>query len=214
MHKNSEQLKKWKGPFGKEYTDRNPCSIEEMDALYIKNYGITRTKLNEMFLNEMNRSIKILEVGSNIGLQLLYLQKMGFKNLYGIEPINYAVELSKSKTKGINIIEGTVFDIPFKDGFFDLVFTSGVLIHINPSDINDALKEIYRCAKKYILGLEYYADEYTEIAYRGQKNLLWKTNFAQKYIAQFSNLELVREKRLKYLDSENVDSMFLLKLKK
>ena len=101
---------------------------------------------------------------------------MGFVNLYGIELQSYAVELSKARTKRINIIEGSAFDIPYKDGYFDLVFTSGILIHINPSDIVWALREILRCTREYIWGFEYYADEYQEINYRGRSDLLWKTD--------------------------------------
>lgn len=213
MSKSTEQMQEWLGEFGNEYTERNAISLGEMEALYRKNYGISRTELNELFLKDMDRSVRILEVGSNIGNQLLCLQKMGFRNLYGIELQNYAVELSKSRTKDINIIQGTVFDIPYKDSFFDLVFTSGVLIHIHPTDINLALKEIYRCTKEYIWGFEYYADKYTEILYRGQKNLLWKANFPKIYLDLFDNLELVKEKRLKYLTNDNTDLMFLLKKK-
>ena len=153
--------------------------------------------------------MKILEVGSNVGNQLLCLQEMGFNNLYGIELQSYAVELSKSRTKHINIIEGSAFDIPYKDSYFDLVFTSGVLIHISPSDINMVVKEIYRCAKEYVWGFEYYADNYIEILYRDHKNLLWKTDFAKLYGEQCSDLELVKEKRFKYSDSDNVDTMYL-----
>ena len=207
----TEQMKKWTGEFGKEYTDRNALSLEETEALYKRNYGVTRTKLNERFLKGIDRSIRILEVGSNVGNQLLCLQGMEFSNLYGIEPQSYAVELSKKRTKGINIIKGNVFDIPFKDNYFDLVFTSGVLIHIAPSDIQKVLKEIYRCSSEYIWGFEYYADIYTEVTYRGHNNLLWKTNFARLYLDSFDDLELVKEKRLKYLESENVDAMFLIR---
>jgi pseudaminic acid biosynthesis-associated methylase len=211
MPKITQQLKKWRGRFGKEYTDRNAISLEGVDKLYKRLYGITRTELNKLFLSKMNRSIRILEVGANIGNQLLCLQKMGFRNLYGIEPQKYAVEKSRSKTKGLNIIEGNIFGIPFEDEYFDLVFTSGVLIHINPKDIKKAMKEIHRCTKRYIWGFEYYSDRYTEIIYRGKKNLLWKADFAKKYLDNFNDLVLVKEKRLKYLDSENVDKIFLLK---
>ncbi len=207
----TEQMEKWAGEFGKEYTDRNALSLEEMEALYKRNYGVTRAELNERFLNGIDRSIRILEVGSNVGNQLLCLQKMGFSNLYGIELQSYAVELSKSRTRHINIIEGSAFDIPYKDGYFDLVFTSGVLIHISPSDIALAMKEIHRCTREYIWGFEYYADNYTEISYRGHKNLLWKADFAGLYLDQFKDLELVEEERLKYLDNDNTDTMFLLR---
>ncbi len=207
------QMQKWMGEFGKEYTERNILSLEGMEALYKRNYGVTRTELNERFLEGMDRSIRILEVGSNIGNQLLCLQEMGFSNLYGIELQSYAVELSKSRTRRINIIEGLASDIPYKDGYFDLVFTSGVLIHISPSDIALVMREIHRCTKRYIWGFEYYADEYTEIEYRGHRNLLWKADFAKLYLDQFRDLELVREERLKYLDNDNVDTMFLLRKK-
>ena len=207
----TEQMEKWAGEFGKEYTDRNALSLEEMEALYKRNYGIPRTELNERFLKGVDLSSRILEVGSNVGNQLLCLQRMGFGDLYGIELQSHAVELSKSRTRHINIIEGSAFDIPYKDGYFDLVFTSGVLIHISPSDIALAMKEIYRCTREYIWGFEYYAHKYTEIPYREHRNLLWKADFARLYLDQFGDLELVREERLKYLDSDNVDTMFLLR---
>jgi len=55
--------------------------------------------------------------------------------------------------KRINIIHGVADDIPFKDGYFDMVFTSGVLIHISPGNINRVLDEIYRCSREYIWDL-------------------------------------------------------------
>jgi len=206
----TSQIAKWTGEFGKEYTDRNALSTEELDRLYRARYGVTRTQLNLTFLGRMDRSIHILEVGSNIGNQLLMLQQMGFQRLYGIDVQAYAVELSNSRTKGINVIEGSAFDIPFKNACFDLVFTSGLLIHISPPDIFTVMGEIHRCSKNCIWGFEYYAEEYTEVPYRGHANLLWKADFAKLYLQAFDDLELVREERLKYLDSDNTDYMFLL----
>jgi len=213
MKKITEQMKIWNGTFGKKYTIRNPKTVKEMDAHYRKCYGKTRTEMNSEFLDGIDRSARILEVGSNIGVQLMLLQKMGFNNLYGIELQWHAVEKSKRKTKNINIIQGSAFDIPFKDNFFDLVFTSGLLIHISPKDINGVLDEIYRCSRRYIWGFEYYADRCTEIVYLGKSNLLWKNDFAKLYTKRFTNLKLKKEQRVKYLDSNNVDSMFLLEKK-
>ena len=205
------QLKIWEGKFGRDYTDRNSMSTSELDAMYMEYYGISRSELNMLFLGEMDRSARILEVGSNTGNQLILLQEVGFTNLYGVEPQDYAVELAKKRSKNINIIKSKVFDLPFKDNFFDIVFTSGVLIHIAPSDIQRALVEIHRCSNKYIWGFEYFADEYTKVRYRGHDNLLWKTDFASLYLDLFADLKLVKEKRIKYLANENVDTMFLLR---
>ena len=96
---------------------------------------------------------------------------------------------------------------------WDLVFTSGLLIHINPDDLNTALREIYRCTSEYIWGFEYYADKYSEIIYRGRRDLLWKADFAKLYQNEFIDLELVKEKRIKYLENDNLDSMFLIRKK-
>lgn len=213
MKETTDQIKVWNSNLGKEYTDRNPLSSRAMNDLYLKNFGLNRSFLNHEFLDDLDRSIKILEVGTNVGTQLQILQEMGFLNLYGIELQSYAVELSKAGTKNINLIQGNVFDLPFKDGFFDLVFTSGVLIHISPDDISLAFDEIFRCTNKYIWGYEYYAEEYVRERYRGYDNLLWKANFVKLYCEQFPDLKLVKEKHLKYLASENIDHMFLLKKK-
>lgn len=206
----TKQMEKWCGRFGREYTNRNALSLEEMEKLYEQQYRISRTKMNSMFLEDVNRSIKILEVGSNIGNQLLCLQKMGFTNLYGVELQAYAVKLSKSRTQNTNIIQGSAFNIPYRDGTFDLVFTFGLLIHISPADIDFALNEIYKCSKKYIWGFEYYADSLSEINYRGETKLLWKRNFVELYLERSPNLRLIREERFKYLRDDNLDVMFLL----
>lgn len=210
MDKFTKQMEDWAGNFGKEYTDRNALSLQELDLLYQGYFGITRREMNQDFIGDFDKDMKILEVGSNIGNQLLLLQQMGFKNLYGIELQSYAVELAKSRTKGINIIQGSAFDIPFRDDFFDLVFTSGLLIHIAPENITRVLDEIYRCTKRYIWGMEYYAKAYTEINYRGHTDLLWKTDFPKLFLDRFANIKLVKKKLFKYLNNDNVDVMFLL----
>ena len=104
MNSSSLQEKNWKNDFGKEYTFRNPLNTKEMNDLYLKNFGFTRTDLNKEFLAELEPSIKILEVGANIGTQLMFLKEISFNNLYGIEINRQAIETSKSVTKGIYIM--------------------------------------------------------------------------------------------------------------
>lgn len=205
------QLDKWTGVFGRRYTERNTFTTDQLNGLYKREYGVTRISMNRDFLDGMDRSIRILEVGSNVGNQLNLLQRMGFRNLYGIEPQWYAVNALRKFTKNINVITGSVFDIPFKDGYFDIVFTSGVLIHISPEDIGKAVKEIVRCSKKYIWGFEYYSKSYEQIVYRGEKRLLWKADFPGIYRRIYPNLKASKIKFFKYLKNDNIDQMFLLK---
>ena len=212
MKKQPPQAETWAAAFGKEYTDRNPHSIEQMDALYQTNFGVTRIELNARFLGALDRSATILEVGSNVGTQLKALQTMGFGELYGIELQSYAVELSKILTQGINLIQGSAFELPFRDRFFDLVFTSGVLIHISPEDLPRVLDEMHRCSREFIWGFEYFATQHTEIPYRGMERLMWKGDFARLFLDRFPDLERVREERIPYLNAQgNEDVMYLLR---
>ena len=205
------QLQEWEGDFGREYTDRNSLTPQQVDDLWRKNYGLSRTDVNLEFLQAVPKGARILEVGCNIANQLLLLQQLGYQNLHGIEVQSYALDIARSRARGINLVESSAFDIPYKDGYFDLVFTAGVLIHIAPSDLPVALAEIYRCSRSFIMGAEYYAPKMTEVAYRDHSGLLWKMDFAQEFLSRFPDLQLVKERRLPYLANENVDSVFLLR---
>jgi pseudaminic acid biosynthesis-associated methylase len=205
------QIKEWQGVFGQEYTDRNLLTPAAHDALYSDDFGTTRKQLNQIFLQDIPKEARILEVGCNVGNQLVLLQQMGYSNLSGVEIQPYALELAKSRTRNIELCQGSAFDIPHETGSFDLVFTSRVLIHISIDDLGSALDEIHRCAGTYIWGIEYFSRGATEVNYRGRNGLLWKSDYAKLYLDRFKDLELVREQRLPYLSGENVDSMFLLR---
>ncbi|NHN33875.1 pseudaminic acid biosynthesis-associated methylase [Paenibacillus agricola] len=208
----TQQTQFWQSEFGAEYTERNKFSVDEQDALYVNEYGHTRTAMNKEFLVDLEIG-SILEVGCNVANQLRCLQSMGYNQLYGIELQAYAVEKVKEITKGINVIQGSGFDIPFKDSYFDLVFTSGVLIHISPDDINTIMDEMYRTSNQFIWGFEYYSDTYSEIPYRGNSNKMWKANFMQLFLNRFPDLEIVKEKKYPYQYNDNIDQMFLLRKK-
>jgi len=205
-----EQADKWKGNFGKDYTDRNPQSIREMEDLYMRNFGVKRTELNGEFLKNIDKDAKILEVGCNVGTQLGILKSQGFNNLTGIEVQPYAVEKAKSLFPDINFLVGSGLNLPFEDNSFDLVFTSGVLIHINPKDLPKIISEIHRVSKKYIWGYEYFCENYEEIHYRDNRELAWKNDFLTVFLKIIPGLKLLKEKMLDYLDDDNVDQMYLL----
>jgi pseudaminic acid biosynthesis-associated methylase len=205
------QLAEWQGDFGRDYTNRNSITPEQVDALWIKNYGISRTTLNREFLREIPKDARILEVGCNLGNQLVLLQQLGYTNLYGIEAQGYALAATRTRVRDLNLIQATAFDIPYKDKYFDLVFTAGVLIHIAPGDLAQALTEIHRCARNFVWGAEYYSPVPTEVHYRGHDALLWKSDFADEYLKRFRDMQLVKEQKLPYLEGRNVDSMFLLR---
>jgi pseudaminic acid biosynthesis-associated methylase len=208
----THQRKTWEEEFGIGYLERNVYNPKELNDLYQSRYGFTKDQLNKKFLQDLPKDAKILEVGTNIGNQLFHLQSQGFTNLYGIEIQDRAINYAKHRTNNLNIIKGDALNIPFKDNFFDLVFTHGVLIHISPTNINKAISEIYRVSNNFIWGLEYYAPQYTDVEYHGQKNIMWKTDFCKLYMEQFTNLTLIKEEKYSYLENHSlVDQMYLLK---
>ncbi len=209
----TEQTKFWESEFGKEYTDRNTFTAVDFNKWYSDNFGISKDDLNKKFLTDIPKDAKILEIGCNVGQQLLALQRIGFTDLYGIELQSYAVEKAKEQTKDINIFKGSGFDTPFKDNYFDLVFTNGVLIHIHPNDLPTMMKEMFRISKKYIWGFEYYAEQPAQIKYRGHDGFMWKMDYAEKFKQINSGLKTIKKEILPYLSEQhkgNSDCMFLL----
>lgn len=176
---NTEQLSIWNSEFGAQYTDRND---REMPA---------RRRSWATMLAEIETD-SILEVGCNAGWNLTYLSGLGRGGLAGIEPQSYAVARAKSRLPQCDVRQASAFDLPFADQSFDLVFTSGVLIHIHRDDLPRAMAEMYRVSRRYVLYIEYDAAEETEIHYHGEENALWKRNHRKAWNDVFPELRVVR----------------------
>jgi pseudaminic acid biosynthesis-associated methylase len=198
----------WSGEFGNEYTDRN----KNIDQLTFEKFGITRTSMNQQFLTNLNIN-NVLEVGCNRGeqLNLVWLANENIQDFYGIDINEHALQEARKSNLNISFNKGSALDIPFKDNYFDLVYTSGVLIHIHPDNLLKAIYEIYRCSKKYVFGFEYFDKEHQAIPYRNNDGYLWKGDFRKLYQQYFPDLKLVKEEFYEYKDGSGyVDSMFLL----
>ncbi|MBC8084252.1 MAG: methyltransferase domain-containing protein [Hymenobacter sp.] len=204
----------WSGDFGREYTDRNSRHLDEWNDFYRRTWGRSKLDMNAAFLGELPREARILEVGCNTGMQLRGLQEAGFQHLYGVELQAYAVERAKEFTQHVNVVQGSGFDLPFKDEFFDVVCTNGVLIHIAPADLPRIMGEMLRCSRRYIWGFEYHAPETTAVPYRGNEGFLWKADYAQLFLDHFpGRLRLVKHELYPYVteaERGNRDVMFLL----
>ena len=175
----AHQLKVWEGEFGKAYTDRSVVGWRTRLPAFQKMLGGLPIK-------------RVLEVRCNRGHNLVALVELLGGEVVGVEPNQYALELARASDVRVGVLHGHAFDLPFKDGYFDLVFTAGVLIHIPLADLPTVLAEIYRVSKRYILAIEYFAEEETVIHYRGRDDLLWKRDFLKHYQTQFPDLTLIR----------------------
>ncbi len=211
MSTTNHQATQWSSGFGELFTNRYYKTYQELEDSYHDMFNVTRTDLNKEIVGDLDRSIRVLEIGANSGLQLVGLQRLGFRHLFGIDVQRYAIEQSKKNTQYIDIIESSALHIPFQEKEFDLVFTSYVLIHIAPENLPRVMDEMYRCSKKYIWCAEYYADTLTEVKYQGETNMLWKQPFMKLFLERFPDLKVVREKMYSYrTEPELHDHMFLL----
>lgn len=197
MKAGQKQLTEWTGDFGAKYTKRNDLSTREMEKqakwMLGKNYKELFTELIGT-----KKIQNLLEVGCNVGKKLEIISNVTNSKLYGIEPQQGAVETVHRRLPNLNVIQGTAYDLPFKDNFFDLVFTSVVLIHIPPKALRLAMREICRVSNKYIMGLEYWENRPTQAIYHGKNDLLWKTDFPRQYLKYNSRLKLVKEMVVPY----------------
>jgi len=199
----------WLGKFGDDYEYRAPHTIEQMNELTFSLIGTNRTSINNRFLHDAEID-SILEIGCGNGNQLALLDTMGFKNLYGVEIREIAIDNALERNN-IKIIEANASNLPFDDCSFDMVFTSGLLIHISPSLLPKVMDEMYRCAKKYIWGMEYYHPNLISIDYRGHDDLLWKGNYHELFMERHSDLKLSKIQLFPYINNpNNIDMMYLL----
>jgi pseudaminic acid biosynthesis-associated methylase len=175
------QLETWQGEFGRAYTDRNRTDWRTLLPAF-------RHMLKDIPLN------RVLEIGCNRGHNLEALREVLGREakLVGVEPNPHALDLAR-QTAAADFLPGDIYNLPFESGSFDLVFTAGVLIHIPLGDLAAALAELHRCSRRYLLAIEYAAEEETTIPYREHGDLLWKRDFLKHYQTQFPGLALVRQ---------------------
>lgn len=196
----SKQEGIWRGEFGDAYTDRNAVSKERLDALTANWAQILHSTMGLP-----PRSI--LEVGANIGLNLRALRRLTEAELFALEPNGSARKrlVDDNVLPATNVFDGLASAIPLKDNSVDLAFTSGVLIHIHPDNLEASCRDIYRVTRRYLVCIEYFSDKEEEIRYRGLTEALFKRDFGDFYLKLFPDLRVLDYgfawKRLTALDN-------------
>ncbi len=171
----------WTGDFGNNYTRRNGGSTFE-----------ARRQLWRILLPRHCESI--LEVGANIGLNLEAIGTFSQAELYACEPNEMAREALHDSNVGVSATHITAdfaHKISFPDGIADLAFTMGVLIHIPTDKLIQSMREIHRCAKRWIVCGEYFAPQEEMIPYRGHDNALWRRDYGSLYLDNFPDLQCI-----------------------
>lgn len=207
INNNSQQREFWAGEFGDSYIERNK-SLNSNNQLYKEQISVEQ--IFTEFFDNIDKRNKILELGCNIGLKLSLLHKMGFSNLYGVEINRKAFEIAQKNNPDITFYNSSIEDFDQNNETYDLVFTSVVLIHINPKILNSIVDKIINLTKKYIFGFEYYADKLEEVEYRGHSDTLWKQNYPLLFTKRSASIKTVKSRKFFYKNSNLCDIAYLL----
>lgn len=169
----------WAEGFGDEYVERN------------REAGVGRDAFWRKLLSDVDVG-SVLEIGCNVGANLRWID--GFvpsRAVWGVDINETALQTIRQRLPGINAVWSPARELPFRDRSFDLVFTAGVLIHQPETTLPLVMAEAVRCSRRYVLALEYFADEVTEVPYRGQEGALFKRDYGQLYAESFPELDLL-----------------------
>ena len=161
----------WAGKLGDESTVRNK-------GVYTNRSGFWH------YIKKTYNMQTVLEIGCNDGWKNLCW--LGDKAV-GLEINMRAVSIGRQGN--MSIVWGKATDIPFKDNWFDLVFTAGLLIHIPQKEIKKAMREIIRVSKKYVLAIEYYSGKERERPFLGEMGITWERPYNDLYVSM--GLEVV-----------------------
>ncbi len=170
----------WAGEFGDAYTARNAADED-------------RRPFWEARLAALGFA-SALEVGCNVGGNLRWLAELlGPEHVAGVDVNETALVTLREALPGVDARRAAARSLPFADQSFDLVFTTGVLIHQPPDALGPVMDEIVRCAQRFVLCGEYRADSLEEVPYHGQEAALFRNDYGRLYQERFPELRLVEE---------------------
>lgn len=170
----------WGGEFGNDYVKRNLAAANGRGPFW-------KEILTEFPVES------VLEVGCNIGANLRWIvEHIPPRLVCGVDINEFALRGLRQALPDVNAMWSPARGLPFRDQMFDLVFTTGVLIHQPPDVLPQVMREIVRCSRRYVLAGEYFSATPAEIVYRGQTGLAWKRDFGRYYQELFPELRLRR----------------------
>lgn len=170
----------WAGEFGDAYVERNRAAGEPRGPFW------------SAFLHEFPVA-SVLEVGCNLGANLRWLAAaLPPERVYGVDVNALALRELRRLLPDVNALLVPARELPFRDRWFDLTFTCGVLIHQPETTLPVVMSEIVRCSNRYVLCAEYFAEQTVEVPYRGQTRALFKRDYGRIYQELFPGLRLRR----------------------
>ncbi len=193
----TQQEQLWATEFGEAYISRNQASTQAI---------ADRTAMFARILQRAGEIGSVLELGANIGINLHALRNILPEAEFATVEINPAAAEVLRRIPGLTTINQSLleFTAPRR---YDLVFTSGVLIHINPEHLPTAYDRMYESSSRYVCIAEYYNPSPVELEYRGAKAALFKRDFAGEMLERHPDLRLLDYGFIYHRDLRGVDDL-------
>jgi len=178
----TEQEAFWAGEFGTEYIKRN-----QGDALLASNLNYFSQALRN------TRNVKTgIEFGANIGMNLKALKLLyPTMDLHAIEINADAAHELEQVIPVEHIYQSSILDWTPPPQAWDLVLIKGVLIHINPDELNQVYDKLVATTSRYLMVAEYYNPVPVAIPYRGHTDRLFKRDFAGEIMERHPKMQLL-----------------------
>lgn len=171
----NKQEQFWKDTYAKEYITRN--SEFDLDA------GI---KAWAQMTRNLGPIRSILECGCNIGRNINILNHLmpgAEKSIIEISPEAFSIVTGRYNFA--DALNCSILASDFGGKQFDLVFTTGVLIHIAPENLLENLSKIYAHSKKYIVFCEMFSRVPRTVPYKGENDLLFTRDYGRFFLENF-----------------------------
>lgn len=156
----------WAGEFGNEYLRRN--QVDWRDRIGFWSTIMRTTGARSVF-----------EMGCNAGWNLSAIRRV-FPDVVAIGNDINTEACKQAWQAGVQVVNKLDFtnEVP---GRYELVFTAGVLIHIEPEHLREVMQALIDKSYRWVLAVEYAADAEEQVEYRGHKDKCWKRPYGELY---------------------------------
>lgn len=158
----------WSGDFGNDYTRRNQVAWRARIAFWRK------------IIEQSTSARSVFEMGANAGWNLSAIHWLDDGIIARGNDINDQAA-QQARDAGLHV--ETRIDFPNMPGKAELVFTAGVLIHIEPEHLPEVMLRLIDKSYRWVLAIEYAADIETQVEYRGHTEKCWKRPYGKLYEA-------------------------------
>ena len=170
----------------------------------LENYVDDKIKNKKIIINLIKKYAKgnkLIESGSGTGVLSTYMASLKY-DVTGIDIDKDILNLSKKIAKNYNsknkptFKNKSIFKLDYKENYFDVSFSNGVLEHFNDEQIIDTLKQQMKIAKIVIFGIptKYFNQE--EAMYGDER---YKNNKFWRNLISISGGTILEEKSMHYM---------------